>query len=73
MVELLQGDLVEFYELLNCLELQEGCSASAERGSKLRRIGAIDRDHEEHWFYSCVGISRVRKSRLQLFKAEIVI
>jgi hypothetical protein len=52
---------------LDLLELQESYSASVEKGSKLRRAGAVDRDHEERWFYSWIGISGVREARLQIY------
>jgi hypothetical protein len=44
-----------------------------EKGSKLRRAGAVDRDHEERWFYSWIGISGVREVRLQIYATEVAI
>jgi hypothetical protein len=41
------------------------------RSSKLGRAGAVDRDHEEHGFYSWIGISGVREVRLQLYATEV--
>jgi hypothetical protein len=47
-VEFLQGDFMKIGGLLDRMELQECCSASTDKGSKLRRASAIDRDHEDH-------------------------
>jgi hypothetical protein len=64
---------VKIRGLLDRLELQEGCSASVEKGSKLRRAGAVDQNHEERGFYSWIGISGVREVRLQPFGRGIMI
>jgi hypothetical protein len=50
-----------------------GSYSAGVEGSKLRRAGAVDRDHEERWFYSWIGISGVREVRLQIYATEVAI
>jgi hypothetical protein len=64
------GSICEFWESLDLSELQE-VTVQARRGLKLRRARAIDRDHEEHRFYSWIGISGVREVRLQPYITEV--
>jgi len=42
-------------------------TAKVSKGSKLRKGRSVDRDHEDCWIYSWIGISGVRESRLQIF------